>query len=129
MGGPRAFTIDQQHQSKKRYFLANITRVLAMREVLPAIAFLEAKPNSINLLYRAISMNRSQTIEIQLGIIHSAIIRIASEKPEWFYTEGWLKEILISTPSNLKPEEGISSDKEQFKKLRAHDPFWDLSKD
>ena len=68
-------------------------------------------------------MNHNQTIEIKFDVIRSAILRIASEKPEWFYTEVWLKEILFITPSNLNPREDISSDLEHFKRLYEDSPF------
>ena len=97
--------------------------MLTMRGERLGITFLKAKPNFISSLYEAISMNHSQTIEIKFVVIRDAILRIASEKPEWFYTEGWLKEILVSTPSNLKPKEDINSDLEHFKRLYEDSPF------
>ena len=73
-------------------------------------------------------MNPNETVEIKFDVIRSAILRIASEKPEWFYTERWLKDILFSTPSNLKANEHVDADIEHCKKRCADDPFWDLSR-
>ena len=88
-----------------------------------AIAFSKGKSDSINLLYEVIRMNPNKTVEIKFDVIRSAILRIASEKPEWFYTEVWLKEILFITPSNPNPREDTSSDLKHFKRLNEDGPF------
>ena len=100
--------------------------MLAMRGVLLGIAFLETKPNFISSLYEAISMNHSQNIEIRFVVIRDAILRIASEKPEWFYTEGWLKEILSITPSNPKPKASIGPGKAHGRNQREDNLFPDF---
>ena len=68
-------------------------------------------------------MNHHQTIEIKFAVIRDAVLRIASEKPEWFYTEGWLKEILSTIPSNQRPRQSISPDIKNFDDLIEDIPF------
>jgi hypothetical protein len=93
-----------------------------------AIAFSEGKPDSINLLYEVIRMNPNETVEIKFNVIRSAILRIASEKPEWFYTEGWLKEILLIAPTNIEPKANNRAGREHDRNGFEDDYFKDISR-
>ena len=93
-----------------------------------AIAFSEGKPDSINLLYEVIRMNPNETVEIKFNVLRSAILRIASEKPEWFYTEGWLKEILFIAPTNIKPKANNRAGREHDRNGFEDDYFKDISR-
>ena len=75
-----------------------------------AIAFSKAKPNFINSFYEVSQMNKDKLIEIHADIIRSAILKIASDNPDWFYTEIWLKDLLYLMPRNYKPSESLKAD-------------------
>ena len=66
-----------------------------------AVAFSKAKPNFINPFYEVTRMSQTPIIEIHADIIRSAILKIASVNPDWFYTETWLKDLLYLTPTDL----------------------------
>lgn len=93
-----------------RYFLGSVTRVLTMLGTTLAIAFSKAKPNFINSFYEVSQMNKDKLIEIHADIIRSAILKIASDNPDWFYTEIWLKDLLYLMPRNYKPSESLKAD-------------------
>ena len=97
-----------------------------MLPTLLAIAFSEAKSESINPFNEVNRMNQYTLIEIQADVIQSAILKIASEKPDWFYTEMWLKEILYQTPTNLKPRGRIEPDKADGRNQKEDNPFPDF---
>ena len=100
--------------------------MLAMPPTPLAIAFSEAKSESTNPFNEVSRMNQDKLIEIHADIIQSAILKIASEKPDWFYTEMWLKEILYKTPTNLKPRGSIGPEKADGRNQREDNPFPDF---
>ena len=81
-----------------------------------AVAFSKAKPNFINPFYEVSRMNQDPMIKIHADIIQSAILKIASEKPDWFYTEIWLKDLLYLIPTNPKPKERFKADSVDFER-------------
>jgi hypothetical protein len=74
-----------------------------------AIAFSEAKPDSTNPFYEVNRMNQDTWIKIHADIIRSAILKIATDNPDWFYTEIWLKELLHLIPTDSKPKERVKA--------------------
>ena len=74
-----------------------------------AVAFSKAKPDFINAFYEVNRMNQDPMIEIHADIIRSAILKIATDNPDWFYTEIWLKELLYLIPTDSKPKERVKA--------------------
>ena len=90
--------------------------MLTMRGSPLAVAFSKAKPVSINPFYEVSRMNQDTWIKIHADTIRSAILKIASDNPDWFYTEIWLKDLLYLIPTDSKPKERFKADSVVFER-------------
>mgnify|MGYP001230682411 FL=1 len=61
-------------------------------------------------------MNQDTWIKIHADTIRSAILKIASDNPDWFYTEIWLKDLLYLIPTDSKPKERFKADSVVFER-------------
>ena len=73
-------------------------------------------------------MNENPMIEIHSDIIRLAILKIASDNPDWFHSETWLKDLLYLTPTNLKRKETNRSGREHDRNGFEDDYFKDISR-